>query len=49
MMKDPGGNAVVKSIYNYDNFEVADYSVYYQPFDELLQKAGVNVQELIRQ
>ena len=25
MMADPGGNAVVKSIYNYDAFEKADF------------------------
>jgi phosphonate transport system substrate-binding protein len=49
MMKDPAGNAVVKSIYNYDAFEVADYAKYYAPFDELLKKAGVDVSKLIRQ
>ncbi len=49
MMKDPGGNAVVKSIYNYDAFEVADYSKYYAPFEELLNKAGVDVKSLIKQ
>lgn len=49
MMKDPGGNAVVKSIYNYDAFEVADYSKYYGPFNELLKKAGVDVSKLVRQ
>lgn len=49
MMKDPGGNAVVKSIYNYDAFEAADYDVYYGPFNELLKKAGVDVSKLVRQ
>lgn len=49
MMKDPGGNAVVKSIYNYDAFEVADYNKYYGPFNELLKKAGVDVSKLVRQ
>ncbi len=49
MMKDPAGNAVVKSIYNYDAFEVADYAKYYAPFNELLKKAGVDVSKLVRQ
>lgn len=49
MMKDPAGNAVVKSIYNYDAFEVADYAKYYGPFAELLKKAGVDVAKLVRQ
>jgi phosphonate transport system substrate-binding protein len=49
MMKDPAGNAVVKSIYNYDAFEVADYAKYYGPFDELLKKAGVDVSKLVKQ
>lgn len=49
MMKDPNGNAVVKSIYNYDAFEVADYAKYYGPFDELLKKAGVDVSKLVKQ
>jgi phosphonate transport system substrate-binding protein len=49
MMKDPGGNAVVKSIYNYDAFEVADYDKYYGPFNELLKKAGVDISSLVRQ
>ena len=49
MMKDPAGLAVVKSIYNYDAFEVADYAKYYAPFAELLKKAGVDVSKLVRQ
>ena len=49
MMKDPAGNAVVKSIYNYDAFEVADYAKYYGPFDEILKKAGVDVSKLVKQ
>ncbi len=48
MMEDPGGNAVVKSIYNYDAFEKADYAKYYAPFNETLKKAGVNVADLVR-
>ncbi len=49
MMKDPAGNAVVKSIYNYDGFEVADYAKYYAPYNDLLVKAGVDVSKMIRQ
>ncbi len=49
MMADPGGNAVVKSIYNYDAFEKADYAKYYGPFNDLLKKAGVDVSKLVKQ
>ncbi|MCX6028666.1 MAG: phosphate/phosphite/phosphonate ABC transporter substrate-binding protein [Chloroflexi bacterium] len=49
MMKDPAGLAVVKSIYNYDAFEVSDYATYYAPFNEILKKAGVDVSKLIKQ
>ncbi len=49
MMADPGGNAVVKSIYNYDAFEKADYSTYYAPFEAMLKKAGVDVAKLVKQ
>ena len=36
---DPGGNAVVKSIYNYDAFEKADYDKYYAPFDRDVEES----------
>jgi phosphonate transport system substrate-binding protein len=49
MMADPGGNAVVKSIYNYDAFEKADYATYYAPFEATLKKAGVDVATLVKQ
>lgn len=49
MMKDPAGKAVVKSIYNYDAFEVTDFSTAYGPFNELLKKAGIDVSKLVRQ
>ena len=49
MMADPGGNAVVKSIYNYDAFEKANFDQYYAPFQELLKKAGVDVSKLVKQ
>jgi phosphonate transport system substrate-binding protein len=49
MMADPGGNAVVYSIYAYNNFEPADYAKYYAPFEALLKKAGVDVSKLVKQ
>lgn len=49
MMADPGGNAVVNSIYNYNAFEKADYAKYYAPFAEMLKKAGIDVAKLVRQ
>ncbi len=49
MEQDPGGNAVIKSIYNYDAFEKADYNKYYAPFADLLKKAGVDVASLVKQ
>ena len=49
MMADPGGNAVVKSIYNYDAFEKADYNTYYAPFEAMLKKAGIDVSKLVKQ
>ena len=49
MMADPGGHAVVKSIYNYDGFEKADFSKYYGPFQDLLKKAGIDVATLVKQ
>lgn len=48
MMADPAGNAVVKSIYNYDAFEKADFAKYYAPFNETLKKAGIDVASLVR-
>jgi ABC-type phosphate/phosphonate transport system substrate-binding protein len=49
MMAEPGGNAVVKSIYNYDAFEKADYNTYYAPFADMLKKAGIDVATLVKQ
>jgi ABC-type phosphate/phosphonate transport system substrate-binding protein len=48
MMDDPGGNAVVKGIYNYDAFEKADYAKYYGPFNDTLKKAGIDVSSLVK-
>ena len=49
MMAEPGGNAVVKSIYSYDAFEKADYNTYYAPFSDMLKKAGIDVATLVKQ
>ena len=49
MMADPAGNAVVKSIYNYDAFEPANFDKYYAPFQALLKKAGIDVSSLVKQ
>jgi phosphonate transport system substrate-binding protein len=49
MEADPSSNAVVKSIYNYDNFEKTDYNTYYAPFADTLKKAGVDVASLVKQ
>jgi phosphonate transport system substrate-binding protein len=49
MEKDPGGNAVVKSIYNYDDFAATTYEKDYAPFGDTLKKAGVDVSSLVRQ
>ncbi len=49
MMEDPLGKAVVKSIYNYDAFEVTDFATAYGPFNELLKKAGIDVSKLVKQ
>jgi len=49
MMADPGGKAVVKSIYSYDAFEKTDFATYYAPFNDLLKKAGVDVSKLVKQ
>jgi phosphonate transport system substrate-binding protein len=49
MMAEPGGNAVVKSIYAYDAFEKTDYATYYAPFADTLKKAGVDVATLVKQ
>jgi len=41
MAKDPGGNAVLKSIYTINDFQKIDSS-FYKPFAEILKKAGVD-------
>jgi phosphonate transport system substrate-binding protein len=49
MEADPGGNAVVYSIYAYNSFEKTDYNTYYAPFAELLKKAGIDIATLVKQ
>jgi phosphonate transport system substrate-binding protein len=49
MMQDPGGAAIVYSIYAYNAFEKTDFNTYYAPFQETLKQAGVDVATLVRQ
>jgi phosphonate transport system substrate-binding protein len=49
MDADPGGNAVIYSVYAYNSFEKADFSKYYAPFEQLLKDAGVDVSKLVKQ
>jgi hypothetical protein len=49
MMADPGGNAVVYSIYAYNAFEKTDYNTYYAPFADTLKKAGIDIASLVKQ
>jgi phosphonate transport system substrate-binding protein len=47
MAKDPGGNAVLRGLYTIDGFEKID-STFYQPFLDLLKKAGVDPASLVK-
>jgi phosphonate transport system substrate-binding protein len=47
MMADPGGNAVVKSVYSYDAFSKLD-KPYYDDFAAVLKKAGVDPVTLVK-
>lgn len=49
MMADPGGNAVVGSIYSYNGFQKTDFATSYAPFEDLLKKAGIDVSKLVKQ
>lgn len=49
MMQDPGGNAVVKSIYSYSGFEKTDFATTYAPFEQTLKAAGVDISKLVKQ
>lgn len=47
MAKDPGGKAVLKSLYNYDSFQKVD-PTFYNDFAAVLKKAGVDPATLVK-
>src|SRR5215212_7300924 len=47
MANDPGGKAVLKSLYNYDSFQEVD-ATFYNEFLAVLQKAGVDPSSLVK-
>jgi phosphonate transport system substrate-binding protein len=47
MANDPGGKAVLKSLYNYDAFQEVD-PTFYNDFLAVLQKAGVDPSSLVK-
>ena len=47
MAKDPGGKAILKSLYNYDSL-VAVEPTFYNDFLAVLKKAGVDPAELVK-
>jgi phosphonate transport system substrate-binding protein len=47
MAKDPGGKAVLKSLYNYDSFQQVD-PTFYNDFAAVLKKAGVDPATLVK-
>jgi phosphonate transport system substrate-binding protein len=47
MAQDPGGKAVLKSLYNYDAFQPVD-ATFYNEFAAVLQKAGVDPASLVK-
>jgi phosphonate transport system substrate-binding protein len=47
MANDPGGKAVLKSLYNYDSFQEVD-TTFYNDFLAVLQKAGVDPASLVK-
>ncbi|HSJ86118.1 MAG TPA: phosphate/phosphite/phosphonate ABC transporter substrate-binding protein [Anaerolineales bacterium] len=47
MASDPGGKAVLKSLYNYDSFQEVD-ATFYNEFLAVLQKAGVDPASLVK-
>jgi phosphonate transport system substrate-binding protein len=47
MAKDPGGKAVLKSLYNYDSLQQVD-TTYYKDFLAILQKAGIDPTTLVK-
>ena len=47
MAQDPGGKAVLKSLYNYDSLQKVD-ATFYDDFAAVLKKAGVDPAELVK-
>jgi phosphonate transport system substrate-binding protein len=47
MAADPGGKAVLKSLYNYDSFQKVE-PTFYDEFAGVLKKAGVDPAELVK-
>ena len=47
MAKDPGGNAVLASLYTINGFKVVDAN-YYNDFESVLKKAGVDPESLVK-
>jgi len=47
MAKDPGGQAVLKSLYNYNSFQKVD-PTFYNDFAAVLKKAGVDPATLVK-
>lgn len=47
MAADPGGKAVLKSLYNYDSFQKVE-PTFYDEFAAVLKKAGVDPAELVK-
>jgi len=47
MASDPGGKAVLKSLYNYDSFQQVD-ATFYNDFAAVLKKAGVDPAQLVK-
>jgi phosphonate transport system substrate-binding protein len=47
MAKDPGGKAVLKSLYNYDSFQQVE-PTFYNDFAAVLKKAGVDPATLVK-
>jgi hypothetical protein len=47
MAADPGGKAVLKSLYNYDAFQQVE-PTFYDEFGAVMKKAGVDPAELVK-
>ena len=47
MAKDPGGKAVLASLYTINAFQKID-ATFYDEFNQILIKAGVNAADLVK-